>query len=107
MYYQSGSVLPARQYILIYILVTFGDDIADIQPNIDNMGPNQRQINQAVNSGDYWIQMKEKKETEVIERSKYLTKRSMTYVNKIEIDLGALLRILYNTGIYRIVFRIK
>ena len=26
LYYQSGSVLPARQYILIYILVTFGDD---------------------------------------------------------------------------------
>ena len=37
------------------------------------------------------------KETEVIERSKYLTKWSMTYVNKIEIDLGALLQILYNT----------
>lgn len=40
------------------------------------------------------------KETEVIERSKYLTKWSMTYVNKIEIDLGALLRILYNTPPY-------
>ena len=62
MYYQTESVLRARQYIIIYSTVTFGDVLAsmmDIEnepnPRAGVIHPAQMENNGSMVLGDRWV----------------------------------------------------